>query len=80
MRLVLVQGFGWAAAGVVAGGLVALWAGRFVAPLLFDERSPRDAMAYAVATAVLLLAALAASLLPARRAATADPTQALRAE
>ena len=80
MRLVLVQGFGWAAAGVVADGLVALWAGRFVAPLLFDERSPRDAMAYAVATAVLLLAALAASLLPARRAATADPTQALRAE
>ena len=80
LRLVMARGVGLAAAGVAAGALAALWAGRFVAPLLFEGRSPRDAVAFTAAAAVLLAVALAASFLPARRAALADPRQALQAE
>ena len=80
LRLVLGRGLSLAAVGVVAGGLAALWAGRFVAPLLFEGRSPRDPLALTAAALVLVTAALAASFLPARRAAQADPRQALQAE
>ena len=80
LRLVLGRGLSLAMVGVVAGGLAALWAGRFVAPLLFEGRSPRDPLALAAATLVLVTAALAASFFPARRAAQADPRQALQAE
>ena len=67
------------AAGLIVGGLVA-WslsnaAGRFLFGL-----DPRDARAYAVAMVTLLAAAFAATLLPARRAASIDPTEALRNE
>ena len=80
LRMVLTRGFSLAAAGVVAGALVALWAGRFVEPLLFDDRTPRDPLAFAAAALVLLTIAVMASYLPARRAARADPRQALEAE
>lgn len=80
MRLVLTQGFALAAAGLAVGAVASLWAGRFVAPLLFEERSPRDPAAFALAALVLLAAALAASIVPARRAAQVDPRQALQAE
>ena len=80
LRLVLARGLSLAVVGVVAGGLAALWAGRFVAPLLFEGRSPRDPLALTAAALVLVTAALAASFLPARRAAQADPRQALQAE
>jgi predicted permease len=65
--------------GLIIGGLVA-WslsnaAGRFLFGL-----DPRDARAYAVAMITLLAAAVVATLLPARRAATIDPTEALRQE
>ena len=80
LRLVLARGLSLAVVGVVAGGLAALWAGRFIAPLLFEGRSPRDPLALAAAALVLVTAALAASFLPARRAAQADPRQALQAE
>ena len=80
LRLAMARGVGLVAAGVAAGALAALWAGRFVAPLLFDGRSPRDPLAFAAASLVLLTVALAASFLPARRAAQADPRQALQAE
>jgi putative ABC transport system permease protein len=67
------------AAGLIAGGFAA-WslsnlAGRFLFGL--DHRDPR---AYAVAMITLLAAAFVATLLPARRAASIDPTQALRRE
>jgi ABC-type antimicrobial peptide transport system permease subunit len=66
-------------AGLVAGDLVA-WslsslAGRFLFGL-----DPRDARAYGVAMATLIAAALVATVLPARRAASIDPTEALRSE
>jgi predicted permease len=67
------------AAGLMVGGLVA-WslsnaAGRFLFGL-----DPRDARAYAVAMITLLVAAFVATLLPARRAASINPTEALRME
>ena len=67
------------AAGLVVGGFAA-WslsnaAGRFLFGL-----DPRDARAYAVAMITLLAAAFVATLLPARRAASIDPTEALRQE
>ncbi|MCY3931113.1 MAG: ABC transporter permease [Acidobacteria bacterium] len=80
LRMVLARGFALAAAGVAAGTIAALWAGRFVEPLLFDDRSPRDPLAFATAALVLLAIAVMASFLPARRAARADPRQALEAE
>ena len=80
LRPVLARGLSLAVVGVVAGGLAALWAGRFVAPLLFEGRSPRDPLALTAAAVVLVTVGLAASFFPARRAAQADPRQALQAE
>ena len=80
LRLVLTRGLSLAVIGVTAGGLATLWAGRFVAPLLFAGRSPRDPLALTAAALVLVTVALAASFFPARRAAQADPRQALQAE
>ncbi len=65
--------------GIAIGIVVAFWAGRFVKPLLFDE-SPRDPAVFAVVAAVLLLASVFASLIPALRATCVDPVKALRAE
>jgi ABC-type lipoprotein release transport system permease subunit len=44
------------------------------------QLDPRDTRAYAIAMATLLAAALIAALLPARRAASVSPTEALRQE
>jgi ABC-type antimicrobial peptide transport system permease subunit len=76
---VLSHAGGLVVAGLIAGGLAA-WslsnlAGRFLFGL--DARDPR---AYAIAMLTLLAAAFVAALLPARRAASVDPTQALRQE
>jgi predicted permease len=70
---------GLVAAGLIVGGFAA-WslsslAGRFLFGL--DYRDPR---AYAVAMITLLAAAFVATLLPARCAASIDPTAALRNE
>jgi predicted permease len=80
VRLVLKPGLGMALAGVVVGSGLALWASRFIKPLLFQGREPNDPVAFGVAAVVLLLVALAASLIPALAAAKADPRQALQAE
>ena len=66
-------------AGLMAGGLVA-WslsnaAGRYLFGL-----DPRDARAYAFAMITLLATALVATVLPARRAASIEPNEALRNE
>lgn len=65
--------------GVAVGAGVALVVARWVKPLLFEE-SPRDAFVYVAVACALLLVAGVASFIPARRAARADPMQALRAE
>jgi predicted permease len=71
MRIVL-----W---GAALGIVLALYVARLIAAFLYDV-SPRDPAAMAVATAALLSVALAASWLPARRAARVDPVTALRTE
>jgi ABC-type antimicrobial peptide transport system permease subunit len=77
--LVVRQGVGPALAGVAAGTLLALAAGRALAGLLYGVR-PTDPAVHLAAPAVLALTAVLASLLPAWRAARVDPTVALREE
>lgn len=79
VRLVVQQGVSVAVAGVVLGTAIALAAGRWVRPLLFNE-SPRDPLVFGLVAVTLLAVATLASFVPARRAARVDPMQALRAE
>jgi predicted permease len=76
-KLVVGWGLTLAAIGIVAGGLAAAVAGRFVAAILYGV-TPFDVSTFAVTAAVLTGAALAASWLPARRAAAVDPIETLR--
>ena len=78
-RLVLRHGAMLAAAGAVLGIGAAVATTRALGTLLYSV-SPLDPVSFAAAAAMLFAAALAASYLPARRAARADPTQALRAD
>jgi predicted permease len=77
-RAVLAEGLRVAVVGVAVGGLVALIAGRRIAPLLFHV-SPTDPVVYAVVGGVLVVAAIVASLVPAVKASRTDPVIALRA-
>jgi ABC-type antimicrobial peptide transport system permease subunit len=61
------------ALGVPAAVLIALALKTFLAGL-----SPLDPIAFAASAAVMMLVALAASYLPARRVARVDPLKALR--
>ena len=79
LRMVLGQGVAFAVAGIAIGSGIALWAGRWVEPLLFSQ-SPRDPAVYGAVAGILLLVAIVATLRPALRAARVDPTVALRAE
>src|SRR5205809_731228 len=79
LKLVVFEGLRVAIVGIVIGGAIALTAGRWLGPLLFDE-SPRDPAVYSVVALTLLTVSLAASLLPARRASLVEPTRALRYE
>jgi len=65
--------------GLAAGLLIALWAGRWIEPMLY-ETSSRDPLVFIVASAVLGAAAIVASIVPARRTTRVDPAIALRAE
>jgi ABC-type antimicrobial peptide transport system permease subunit len=79
VRMVIADGLRIAVLGIAIGAAVALVAGRWLQPLLF-EQSARDPVIYGAVAAVLLLVAAAASMVPARRAARVDPTVALRAD
>ncbi len=65
--------------GMVAGLLLSTGLARLISGQLFGV-SPFDPMVYLGVAAVLGVTALAASFLPARRAARVDPIEALRAE
>jgi len=79
VRLVVGQGIRHGVAGIIIGAAIALASTRWIKPLLF-EVSPRDPAVYVTVTVVLLAVAVAASLIPAQRAARVDPNVALRSE
>jgi ABC-type antimicrobial peptide transport system permease subunit len=65
--------------GAVSGLGAGLWLSQFVTLLLYESR-PSDPSSILLPLALLLLVAIVASALPARRAATVDPIVALRDE
>jgi predicted permease len=79
VRLVLTDGLRLSVAGLAIGMVVALWAVKWVKPLLFDV-SPRDPFVFVTVGGTLLGVAILASLIPARRAAKVEPTVALRSD
>jgi predicted permease len=79
LRLIISQGVRLATVGIAVGVMIALAAGRWVAPLLFAT-GPRDPTVLGAVSAVLFGVAVAASLIPAWRATRVPPGTALRAE
>jgi predicted permease len=79
LKLILGQSLGMIAAGVTVGILAALAAGRLLARLVEGMRGTEPST-FAVMVFVLVLAALIASFVPARRASRVDPVTALRQE
>ncbi len=78
-RLVL-SGSAWTAVvGLVTGGLGSIVAVRLLRSMLFGV-APFDPATYCAAAALLLITVFLAGLLPARRAASVEPMQALRTE
>jgi len=67
------------AVGVVLGAAAALAATQFLASMLFNVK-PQDPATFIAGAAILIVTALAAGYLPARRAAKIDPMTALRCE
>ncbi len=74
---VLREGVAVAAVGLAIGVVVAWWTGRLVAGYVF-EVSARDPFVLGASAAIVGLLAVAATVLPARRAATLDLARALR--
>jgi ABC-type antimicrobial peptide transport system permease subunit len=79
MRLVLGEGARMALVGVAAGIVVAFGLTRLMANQLFGVTA-HDPTTYASVTALLILVALVACYVPARRAVRLDPVAALRCE
>jgi putative ABC transport system permease protein len=79
VRMILAQGARIAGAGVVIGILASLGLTRLLTNLLFSV-SPADPVTFAAVAIVLVLVALLASYVPARRTLRLDPTIALRHE
>jgi putative ABC transport system permease protein len=79
VRMILGQGVVLAVVGSIFGLAISFWLTRLIVKLLFEVK-PTDLFTFGVATLVLLVAALLASYLPARRATKVDPIEALRFE
>jgi predicted permease len=79
VRMVLLQAVRYATAGIVVGLAVSLAATRLINGLLF-RTTPVDPASLSITVGVLALIAALAVTIPARRAASVDPTEALRAE
>jgi putative ABC transport system permease protein len=79
VRLVLAEGTRLAIAGIVLGVAGAYWATRLLSSFLYGVTAT-DLGAFAGSSIALLVVALLATYLPARRAARIDPMTALRSE
>jgi predicted permease len=79
LGMVLFQGLAVTAVGLAIGLALALALGRFAASLLYGI-SGTDLTTFLIVPAVLLAAAMAAIIFPARRAAHVEPSTALRYE
>ena len=79
LRLVLVSGAKLGLAGCVIGAVGAVFATRLLGSLLFNV-NPLDPLVLVLAALAIFLLALGASVVPARRAASIQPMQALRME
>jgi predicted permease len=78
-RMFVHRGLLLAGTGIVFGALAAAGVTRLMSSLLFGV-TPLDVATFVAAAAFLAVAALLASYVPARRAATIDPMKTLRAE
>jgi putative ABC transport system permease protein len=79
VALVVKGGLAWSVAGIAAGIAGALAAGRLIAGLLFGVAAS-DPATFATIAAAMIVIAVSASYIPARRAASVDPVSALRTE
>ncbi|MBO0724425.1 MAG: ABC transporter permease [Blastocatellia bacterium] len=79
LRMTIRQGMRPALLGIGLGAAGAWWLSRYLTALLFEIK-PFDFLTYAAVAALLLATAMAACLLPGRRAMRIDPAVALRAE
>lgn len=79
IALIVGRGLRHAALGVAIGLVVSLLATRWMASLLYGV-SPTDPITLGAVTLVLLAVGVAASWLPARRAAAIDPMRAMRVD
>ncbi len=79
LRLVARQGLALAGIGVAIGLALSLLVSRFAASLLYGI-SATDPLTFIAVPTLLLIVAVLAVLLPARRAAKTDPLAALRYE
>jgi ABC-type antimicrobial peptide transport system permease subunit len=78
-KLFLLHGLALSAVGVAVGLVLAAALARSMSSLLFGVE-PLDPAAYVAAIGVIVTAAALAAYLPARRAASIDPMETLRAE
>jgi ABC-type antimicrobial peptide transport system permease subunit len=79
LRLVVRQGMVLAVAGAAVGIAGALVLSRLMTSLLYGV-APTDPITFAAVSALLVVVALAASYIPARRAMRVEPMVALRHE
>jgi len=79
LALVIRQGMTLTVFGVLAGVIGAIVASHAIAAMLFGV-SPFDPITYAGVTVLLLCVSAIACFIPARRAASVNPVEALRAE
>ena len=77
LRMVLRQGMTLAGIGVVVGLAIAYGLTRLLASLLFGVKAG-DPWTFVVVAAILTMVALLATYIPARRAASTPPSEALR--
>jgi predicted permease len=79
LALIVRQGLTVVAIGLVLGSVLAAWAARAIAGMLYGVTSS-DPVAWLAATATIVVVSLSANLVPAFRAARVAPSVALRAE